>query len=193
MGINAKAATEIQRSADSLRTWSHGEGDDFEDILPKVALLYENFSKAQLRLNYFVSTMRLHLKSIRSREEAYAEMKARKRNLASKIEGVERKLARMGPENKDLAKVTSNLREMRSDMEVLRNEMVHEEAALGDFKRRTVVEALNLKSGGLMELGEKCIVIAETCRLLSEEVPVVATVPGQGRQPYRSTFVSTDL
>lgn len=71
-------------------------------------------------------------------------------------------------------------------MEVLRNEMEHEEAALGDFKRRTIVEALNLKSGGMMELGEKCIVIAETCRLLAEEVPMVATVPGKARQPYRS-------
>ena len=181
----------MQKSADSLRTWSHGEGDDLEDVLPKVALLYEHFSKAELRFNYFVSTMRLHLKSIRSREEAYAELKARKRTLASKIEGVERKLAKMGPENKELARVTSSLREMRSDMEVLRNEMEHEEAALGDFKRRTIVEALNLKSGGMMELGEKCIVIAETCRLLSEELPMVATVPGKGRQPYRSTYPCT--
>lgn len=159
-----------------------------EDVLPKIALLYEHFSKAELRFNYFVNTMRLHLKSIRSREESYAIMKQRKRQLASKIEGVERRLAKMGPENKELAKVTSSLREMRSDMEVLRNEMTHEEAALGDFKRRTIVEALNLKSGGMMELGEKCIVIAETTRLLSEEIPVVATVPGQGRQPYRSTL-----
>ena len=181
----------MQKSADSLRTWSNGEGDDLEDVLPKVALLYEHFSKAELRFNYFVSTMRLHLKSIRSREEGYAELKARKRSLASKIESVERKLAKMGPENKDLARVTSNLREMRSDMEVLRNEMVHEEAALGDFKRRTIVEALNLKSGGMMELGEKCIVIAETCRLLGEELPMVATVPGKGRQPYRSTYART--
>ncbi|WFC93791.1 hypothetical protein MBRA1_000414 [Malassezia brasiliensis] len=183
---NAKAAAEVQKSADSLRTWSHGEGDDLEDVLPKVALLYEHFSKAELRFNYFVSTMRLHLKSIRSREEAYAELKSRKRTLASKIESVERKLAKMGPENKELARVTSSLREMRSDMEVLRHEMEHEEAALGDFKRRTIVEALNLKSGGMMELGEKCIVIAETCRLLGEELPMVATVPGKGRQPYRN-------
>ena len=169
----------MQKSANSLRTWSNGEGDDLEDVLPKVALLYEHFSKAELRFNYFVSTMRLHLKSIRSREEGYAELKARKRSLGSKIESVERKLAKMGPENKELARVTSNLREMRSDMEVLRNEMVHEEAALGDFKRRTIVEALNLKSGGMMERGWKCLVIAEPCRLLSEELPMVATVPGQ--------------
>ncbi|WFC98397.1 hypothetical protein MYAM1_001124 [Malassezia yamatoensis] len=183
---NAKAASEIQKSADSLRSWSGGSGDDLEDVLPKVALLYEHFGRAQLRFNHFVSTMRLHLKSIRSREEAFAELKGRKRTLASKIEGVERKLAKMGPENKELAKVTSSLREMRSDMEVLRNEVEHEEAGLGDFKRRTIVEALNLKSGGMMELGEKCIVIAETCRLLGDELPLAATLPGKGRSPYRS-------
>ncbi|WFD42480.1 hypothetical protein MPSI1_001125 [Malassezia psittaci] len=183
---NAKAASEIQKSADSLRTWSGGSGDDLEDVLPKVALLYEHFGRAQLRFNHFVSTMRLHLKSIRSREEAFAELKGRKRSLASKIEGIERKLAKMGPENKELAKVTSSLREMRSDMEVLRNEVEHEEAGLGDFKRRTIVEALNLKSGGMMELGEKCIVIAETCRLLGDELPLAATLPGKGRSPYRS-------
>ena len=48
-----------------------------------------------MRFNYFVSTMRLHLKSIRSREEGFAELKNRKRALQNKIESVEKKLARM--------------------------------------------------------------------------------------------------
>ena len=120
------------------------------DIIPKVALLQEYLGRAEQRYNYFVTTMRLHLKSVRSREESYLELKSRRRTLASKIEGVERRLSKMGPENKDLAKVTTSLREMRSDMDVLNNEALHEEAALGDYKRRTIVEALGLKSGGLM-------------------------------------------
>ncbi|WFD31403.1 hypothetical protein MSPP1_002438 [Malassezia sp. CBS 17886] len=186
VGANAKAASEADKCSEMLRQWGSSEGDDFQDVLPKVALLYDHYSRAQIRYNYFVSTMRLHLKSVRTREEAYAELRSRKRNLASKIESVERKLARMGPENKDLAKVTSNLREMRSDMEVLRHELLNEDAALGDFKRRTLVEALNLKSGGLMELAEKSIVVSETTRLLAEELPLGSTAPGQPRAAYRS-------
>ncbi|WFD20011.1 hypothetical protein MCAP1_002255 [Malassezia caprae] len=183
---NAKMAAETQNTADALRVWASGEGDDLEDVLPKVAFLYEHLSRAESRYNYYVSTMRLHLKSIRTREEKYAELKARRRSLLSKIEGIERKLAKMGPENKDLAKVTSSLRELRSDMEVLNNEMAHEEAALGDYKRRTIAEALGLKSGGLMELAEKAIVVAESCRLLVEEIPLQPTMPGSQRAPYRN-------
>ncbi|WFD23650.1 hypothetical protein MEQU1_002344 [Malassezia equina] len=183
---NTKVAAETQNTADALRVWASGQGDDLEDVLPKVAFLYEHLSRAEARYNYYVSTMRLHLKSIRTREEKYAELKGRRRTLIAKIEGIERKLSKMGPENKDLAKVTSSLRELRSDMEVLNNEMAHEEAALGDYKRRTVAEALSLKSGGLMELAEKSIVVAESCRLLVEEIPLQPTMPGSQRAPYRN-------
>lgn len=139
-----------------------------------------------MRFNYFVSTMRLHLKSIRSREEGFAELKNRKRALQNKIESVEKKLARMGPENRDLAKVTGSLKDMRSDMEVMRNELISEDAAIGDFKRRTMVEAIGLKAGGLMEMAEKSVVIAETMRLLIDEIPQTATAPGQPRVAYRN-------
>ncbi|PKI84119.1 hypothetical protein MVES1_002262 [Malassezia vespertilionis] len=186
VAANGKASNEIQKGADSLRTWGSSEGDDMSDVLSKIALLHEHLGRAQLRYNYFVSTMRLHLKSIRSREEAFGDLRNKKRHLASKIEGVEKKLAKMGPENKDLARVTSSLREMRGDMDVLRNEEVHQDAALGDFKRHTVAEAFSLTSGGLMELAEKSVVIAETTRLLSEEIPLGATIPGQVRAPYRN-------
>lgn len=183
---NSKTANELKYTCDALRDWGSNEGDDLEDILPKVALLFEHLSRAENRYNYYVSTMRLHLKSIRSREEKFAEFKARRRALVSKIDGMERRLAKMGPENKDLAKVTSSLRELRSDMEVLNNEIAHEYATLGDYKRRAVVEALHLKSGGLMELAEKAIVIAESTRRLADEVPLTPTNPNEDRAPYRN-------
>ncbi|WFD36085.1 hypothetical protein MCUN1_002956 [Malassezia cuniculi] len=186
VAANNKAAAEFQKNANALRAWGSSEGDDFADVMPKVALLYESYSRAQVRFNYFVSTMRLHLKSIRAREEHFAELKNRKRALQSKIESVEKKLSRMGPENRDLAKVTGSLKEMRSDMEVMRNELISEDAAISDFKRRTIVEAIGLKAGGLMEMAEKSIVIAESMRLLIDEIPQVATTPGQPRIPYRS-------
>ena len=183
---NAKTANELKYTCDALRAWGSNEGDDLEDILPKVALLFEHLSRAENRYNYYVSTMRLHLKSIRSREEKFAEFKARRRALVTKIDGMERKLARMGPENKDLAKVTSSLRELRSDMDVLNNEIAHEYATLGDYKRRAIVEALHLKSSGLMELAEKAIVIAESTRRLADEVPLTPTNPNEERAPYRN-------
>lgn len=183
---NSKTATELKYTCDALRAWGSNEGDDLEDVIPKVALLFEHLSRAENRYNYYVSTMRLHLKSIRSREEKFAEFKTRRRALVSKIDGMERKLAKMGPENKDLAKVTSSLRELRSDMEVLNNEIAHEYATLGDYKRRAIVEALHLKSGGLMELAEKAIVIAESTRRLADEVPLTPTNPNESRAPYRN-------
>ena len=130
VAANNKAAAELQKNANAMRAWGSAEGDDFADVMPKIALLYENYARAQMRFNYFVSTMRLHLKSVRAREESFVELKNRRRALQNKIESVEKKLARMGPENRDLAKVTGSLKEMRSDMEVMRNEVISEDAAI---------------------------------------------------------------
>ena len=186
VAANTKAASELQKSGEALRAWGSNDGDDLADVLPKIALLYESLHRAELRYNYFVSTTRLHLKSIRSREEALTQIKGRKRQLQAKIEAMEKRLARMGPENKDLPKVTTSLKELRQEMEVMRYEVLSADAAMGDFKRRTIVEALGLKSGGLMELAEKSVVIAETIRLLLEEIPLDPTTPGQARVAYRN-------
>jgi hypothetical protein len=89
-----------------------------------------------------------------------AEMKARKRSLGTKIEGVEKKLAKMGPENKELMRTTALLKELRAEMEDLRVEVQTEEAAIGDFKRRTAKEAMGIKCGGMLEFAEKMTVSA---------------------------------
>ena len=71
----------------------------------------------------------------------------------------------MGPENKELMKTTSLLKEYRSEMEGMIIEVRNEEAALGDFKRRTTKDAMGLKCGGLLEMAEKLTVSV----FLSEE------------------------
>lgn len=131
-----------------------------QDVLSKLSLLFDHYSASQTRLNSHLSTIRLHFKSIRTREEGLADLKARKRALASKIESVEKKLAKMGPENKELMKTTTLLKDHRSEMESLRIEVMTEEAAIGDFKRRTTKEAMGLRCGGLLEFAEKITVSA---------------------------------
>ncbi|PWN47370.1 hypothetical protein IE53DRAFT_371514 [Violaceomyces palustris] len=182
---NTKAAADFKKNAESLKTWAEEEGDDLKDVLGKISLLFDQYSTAQNRLNSHLSTIRLHYKSIRTREESLSDLKNRKRSLGSRIESVEKKLAKMGPENKELMKVTGQLKDMRSEMENLRVEVMEEEAAIGDFKRRTVKEALGLKCGGLLEMAEKVIIIAEIGKLMLEEIPLGTTRPGMPRAEYQ--------
>lgn len=181
---NATSAQSWHANADSIKAWGDGEGDDLSDILSKMSLLFDNYTTAHTRLNTHLSTLRLHFKSIRTREEGLAELKSRKRSLASKIESVERKLSKMGPENKELMKTTSTLKEHRSEMDALNIELATEEAAIGDFKRRTTKEAMGLKCGGLLEFAEKVTIIAEIGKMIIDEIPLAETKPGLPRAEY---------
>lgn len=183
---NAASGQSWHANAEALKAWGDGEGDDLSDVLSKMSLLLDNYSTAHTRLNTHLSTLRLHFKSIRTREEELANLKARKRSLASKIESVEKKLAKMGPENKELMKTTSTLKEYRSEMEGLNIELATEEAAIGDFKRRTTKEALGLKCGGLLEFAEKVTIIAEIGKMIIDEIPLDQTRPGMPRADYHS-------
>lgn len=127
-------------------------------MLGKLSLLLEHYTTSQVRFNAHLSTIRQHFKSVRTREESLADLKSRKRSLGTKIEGAEKKLAKMGPENKELMKTTALLKELRGEMEGLRVEVQAEEAAIGDFKRRTAKEAMGIKCGGLLEFAEKMTV-----------------------------------
>lgn len=113
-----------------------------------------------------------------------ADLKAKKRSLASKIEGIEKKLAKMGPENKELMKTTSLLKECRSEMEGLKIDVLAEEAAIGDFKRRTTKEAMGLKCGGLIELAEKMTIVGEVGKMIIDQIPLDTTKPGMARASY---------
>ncbi|EST07373.1 Eisosome component PIL1/LSP1 [Kalmanozyma brasiliensis GHG001] len=181
---NTKAATDFKKNAEALKAWSAEEGPDLNDVAGKISLLYDHYSASQNRLNAHLATVRLHFKSIRTREEALSNLKSRKRSLGSDIEKVEKKLAKMGPENKELTKVTTQLKEMRGEMEGLHIEVMNEEAAIGDFKRRTVREALGIKSGALLEMAEKLTIVAEISKLMLDEIPQQPTRPGMPRAEY---------
>ncbi len=181
---NSKAAADFKKNAEAIKAWSAEEGPDLNDIAGKVSLLYDHYAASQNRLNSHLNTVRLHFKSIRTREESLADLKSRKRSLGSDIEKVERKLAKMGPENKELMKVTAQLKEMRGEMEGLHIEVMNEEAAIGDFKRRTTKEALGIKSGALLEMAEKLTIVAEISKLMLEEIPLQPTQPGMPRAEY---------
>jgi hypothetical protein len=181
---NTKAAADFKKNAEAIKAWSAEEGPDLNDVVGKVSLLYDHYTASQNRLNSHLTTVRLHFKSIRTREEALSDLKARKRSLGSDIEKVEKKLAKMGPENKDLMRTTASLKEMRTEMEGMHVEVMNEEAAIGDFKRRTIRESLGIKSGALLEMAEKLTIIAEISKLMLDEIPLHPTQPGMPRAEY---------
>ncbi|SNX87784.1 related to LSP1 - primary component of eisosomes [Melanopsichium pennsylvanicum] len=181
---NTKAANDFKKNAEAIKAWSAEQGADLNDVVGKVSLLYDHYAASQNRLNSHLTTVRLHFKSIRTREESLADLKSRKRSLGSDIERVERKLAKMGPENKELMKVTAQLKDMRGEMQGLHIEVKNEEAAIGDFKRRTAREALGIKSGALLEMAEKLTIVAEISKLMLEEIPLQHTQPGMPRAEY---------
>ncbi|EPQ30512.1 uncharacterized protein PFL1_02038 [Pseudozyma flocculosa PF-1] len=181
---NTRAASDYKKNAEAIKAWSVEEGPDLNDVLGKFSVLMDNYTTSQNRFNTHLATVRLHFKSIRTREEALADLKSRKRSLGSSIERVEKKLSKMGPENKELMKVTTQLREMRTEMDSLRIEVMEEEAAIGDFKRRTTKEALSIKCGGLLEMAEKLTIMAEIGKLMLGEIPLATTKAGMPRAEY---------
>lgn len=62
------------------------------------------------------AALRSSLKRIRERDEALAELRNRRRNTGNKAENAERKLAKMGPENKSLPQQTDLLERLRQEM-----------------------------------------------------------------------------
>ncbi|OCF57747.1 hypothetical protein L486_05212 [Kwoniella mangroviensis CBS 10435] len=184
MQMAEKLAVETQRASTALPPYGVQEGPDLQDILTQSSNLLGQLTTA---LNIFAShqsNMRSCLKRIREREEQLMDLRSRRRNTGSKADQAERKLAKMGPENKQLPQQTELLEKLRLDMRNMDQDIVTEETKIGDFKRQVIKEALSLKFGGLEELGEKMCIIGELGKLLLEEVPLEETPVGYGRAPY---------
>lgn len=56
--------------------------------------------------------------------------------------------------------------------------------SVSDAKRSITREALALKSGALLQLAEKTVVVAEITKLLVDEIPSDRTEPGHTRAQY---------
>ncbi|KAJ6551142.1 hypothetical protein B0H19DRAFT_1072907 [Mycena capillaripes] len=126
----------------------------------------------------------VHLKAIRTREEALDELKRRRKATLARADSAEKKLNKMGPEHKNLAQQTDILNQLQMQIRQMDGEIMNEEAALGDFKRTSARALMGLKFGGLMECCEKGCVVAEVGRSIVAEISEETTTPGMSRSTY---------
>ncbi|KZT51605.1 hypothetical protein CALCODRAFT_558532 [Calocera cornea HHB12733] len=179
-----KLVGDIDRSNEALTHWGAGEGADLGDILSRSRDLLSHASIAFARFAEHEGAMRAMLKGIRTREEALDDAKKRRRSLVGKAEAAQRKLSKMGQENKQLPQQTELLSGLRHEIAQLDGFIYNEEAAIMDFKRRTTKDIMVLKFGGLAELAEKITIVGTLGKDLIEDIPLDATIPGQMRHPY---------
>lgn len=127
---------ETSKAASVLPNYGLQEGPDLQDILTQSSHLLNHLSSA---LNVYAErqvSLRGAYKKIRDREESFMELRSQRRSTGSKAEAAERKLAKMGPENKGLVSQTELLERLRQEMRSMDTEIVKEETGLGDYKRQ---------------------------------------------------------
>jgi hypothetical protein len=117
--------------------------------------MLELFSGALTQYSAHEQTIRDHMKAVRTREEQLDELRKHRKAVGNRTESAEKKLSRMGSEHKNLAMQTDLLAQLKDQIRTLDTEIITEEAAIGDFKRRTTREWMALKFGGLVECTEK--------------------------------------
>lgn len=134
--MKADTPTDTAKAATALPTFGAAEGPDLQDVLTQSSSLLNHLSTALSVFAGHQANMRVSYKRIRQREELLDDLRRRRRSTGSKAESAEKKLAKMGPENKGLAAQTDLLEKLRQDMRGMDTEIVMEESKLGDFKRQ---------------------------------------------------------
>ena len=112
------------------------EGPDLQDVLTQSSSLLNHLSTALSVFAGHQAKMRISYKRIREREELLDDLRRRRRSTGAKADSAEKKLAKMGPENKGLPGQTELLEKLRQEMRSMDTEIVMEESRLGDFKRQ---------------------------------------------------------
>ncbi|ORX38258.1 Eisosome component PIL1-domain-containing protein [Kockovaella imperatae] len=179
-----KIGQETAKAAAALPPYGSDEGPDLQDVLTQSSTLLGQVANAFAVYTEHSISIRGCFKRIREKEEGLEELRRRRKTTGNKAETAEKKLAKMGPENKALPQQTELLDRLRTEIRQLDSDIVVEESKVGDFKRQMVKEAMSYKFGGLEELGEKLCIVGELGKLLIEEVPLEETPPGYGRAPY---------
>ncbi|KAG6840192.1 hypothetical protein C0991_008328 [Blastosporella zonata] len=179
-----KLSSDLAKSAEALRIWGSGEGDDLGDILGASATLMALWASAVSQFAAHGHPMRDYLKSIRTREEKLDDLKRRRKSVGVKAEAAEKKLSKMSPEHKNLTAQTDSLNALRIEIRNMDSEIMTEEAALGDFKRSTTRAWMGLKFGGMLECSEKGTIAGEFGKLIISEIPEEQTQPGMARSLY---------
>jgi len=149
---------DCERAAEALKAWGAGEGEDLSDTLTASHTLLFQFCSGIQQVVQHEEAVRGYLKAIRSKEEALDELRKQRRATAAKEDSADRKLAKMGPEHKNLAAQTQLLTNLRQEIRTLDSQIMTDETALGDFKRSTTKTFMALKFGGMKELSEKGVV-----------------------------------
>ena len=111
-------------------------------------------------------------------------MHRRRKSLMSKADSADKKLNKMGPENKNLRQQTDLLMGLREQIRTLDEEIMNEEANLGDWKRTKAREWMGVLFGALLECSEKGTVVATFGRTIIGYVPTDKTQPGLPRTHY---------
>ncbi|KAG8765005.1 hypothetical protein FRC12_007735 [Ceratobasidium sp. 428] len=188
-----RLAADVAKGAEALKNWGMGEGDDLGDVLGHSTNLLAEFSAALTQFASYEERIRLQLKSIRTREETLDEMKRRKRTVDHKADSADKKLAKMGSEHKGRMGQVELLNELKQEGRQLEIDILKEEAAIGDFKRRTTREFMTLRFAGLAELAEKTTIIGDLGKLMVEEISLQTTPPGHPRAPYTGRQKAAEL
>jgi len=111
-------------------------------------------------------------------------MHRRRKSLTSKTDSADKKLNKMGPENKNLRQQTDVLVSLREQIRTLDVEIMDEEANLGDWKRTKAREWMGILFGGLLECSEKGAVVATFGRTIIGYVSTEKSQPGLPRATY---------
>ncbi|KAI6004483.1 hypothetical protein F5J12DRAFT_837272 [Pisolithus orientalis] len=179
-----RLSTDLTKASDALRVWGQGEGDDLGDILTASTTILSHFSAALTTWASLHHTVRDNMKDVRTREEALDDLRRRRKRVGASAESAEKKLNKMSPEHKNLGAQADTLNRLREEMRAMDGDILREEAALGDHKRKCTKNWMILKFGGLVECCEKGNIVGDIGKGVVQEIPDIATTPGFPRAPY---------
>ena len=115
---------ETHKAATALPQYGSLEGPDLQDVLTHSSTLLTHLSTALYVFTDHTHHMRGCYKRIREREEALDELRRRRRATGAKSENAEKKLAKMGPENKGLPQQTELLERLRIEMRQVSDQLL---------------------------------------------------------------------
>ncbi len=111
-----KLAAESSKASIALPAYGSQEGPDLADVMNHSSTLLNHLSDAFTVFANHQASMRVCYKKIREREEALEETRRRRRRTAQNAESAEKKLAKMGSENKSLPSQTELLERLRTEI-----------------------------------------------------------------------------
>jgi DNA repair ATPase RecN len=93
-----RLANDISKGCNAMATWGASEGSDLSDVLSHASAILMHLSNAMNKYADHEASIRLLYKSIRTKEEQLEDMVKRRKQLGSRAEKEEKKLAKMSQE-----------------------------------------------------------------------------------------------